>query len=69
MSESETKSQPLASDRRKGFWDFCCEHPVVVVFSVFCIAWGAAQVATSITGNYPPDDGFWKYNGHMASCN
>jgi hypothetical protein len=53
------------SDQRKGFWDFCCEHPVAVVVAVLLITWGAGDVARAVSGNYPPDDGFWKYH---AGC-
>ena len=45
---------------KKGFWDFCCEHPVALVLSLLVILWGLECITQSVTGHYPPDDGFWK---------
>jgi hypothetical protein len=52
----------VSDNPRKGFWDFCCEHPVACVFLAFVILWGVECITQAAFDHYPPDDGFWKYN-------
>ena len=51
------------SYHRKGFWDFCCEHPIAVITIVVVLGASAGDVASAITGHYEHyKDGFWSSN-------
>jgi hypothetical protein len=47
---------------RMGFWDFCHQHPIAMVFAIIFLACGLESAASAITGHWN-DDTFWKYNG------
>ena len=41
----------MENEKKKGFWDFACEHPIATFFLVDVLVCGVCQVVTTLKGH------------------
>lgn len=39
---------------RKGFWDFCCDHPIIALVVIIVALSAVCDIVGSITGHFSP---------------